>query len=899
MQSIETIAVQTYQDNLAYFKESQPKLLEILNVISLAIENGDFKEHYALEYINEYFDVKELNSGNFLYSGNSNHISKEFSKIVNFNKDKYTFEGLPVYRSTNVNSADVKRAEMGGILPLMDYYLDNTHEDDVMSSIDKFIFVGVALGLHIPIIDSAVKASEYLIIEDDLELFRLSLFTTDYAKLAKSAKLHFSIADDDHLFLITMLPFLDDSFFYNRFLKYAHFPTHSTNKLKQIQNAILSQGFISFPYKVELNKALRPLEYLSDKYNILNISKEIHNDFFSSHPVLLITAGPSLQKNIEWLKQNHKKFIIVAVSATVKILYKHNIVPNIITHIDGFTTSLKHYEDADVKNFLKDTMIVLGPFSDPLLSKLFAKEQIFFYEEDTQYIEDFGFLSAPCVGSFSLFFSLAMGSKELYLLGLNFALDQKTGATHSSEHVFNDEKDMSKKDNVSKQMSLRDNLFPIKGNFDSTVYTNTLFNLSIQYVQNNIGSVKDSSQMIYNLNDGAFIAQSIPTKIDDVNMSQYEEIEYVELQNTLEKTLKAQSVNELNTKDRESLKRRLAYSLEINKKISQYTNSVSKINVEIFLSDLLGIVSSILTTRNRETNNIVQVYYSYFKNVIPITFDFFNTQGMKNKKQHIKRLNAMIVKEMQDIEGIYSRALEDFLSGNNRDDIEKKQNFMLTLYDIDAAKSKDLWAKDCIGFFANEENLNNKDFINYIKDLYVRIPNAIFKAFYFNNQERKIMESLFSEELDRVMLISPLDMYDVTKEIEVFLTPIDDINSTIVKNIVKYNQNIMVTAFKSEFYLGSAKLSEMSAIQKDTKQYLVLKEMGISDISIENNKYNFFISLWNDFFIKNGVDYTFNSNITQNEFTKDCIELGLKYPLCKEYNIQSTISLFKIYGWLK
>ena len=242
MQSIETLAIQTYQNNIAYFKESHVKLFEMLNVINLAIENGDFKERYALEYLDEYFDIKELQSGHFLYSGNSNHISKEFSGIVNFNKDKYTFEGLPVYKSTNVSVADVKRAEMGGILPLMDYYMDNTREDDVMSSIDKFIFVGVALGLHIPMLDAKVKASEYLIIEDDLELFRLSLFTTDYAKLAQSTKLYFSIADDDHLFLIRMLPFLDDSFFYNRYLKYAHFPTHSTISLSRFKMLYSHKG---------------------------------------------------------------------------------------------------------------------------------------------------------------------------------------------------------------------------------------------------------------------------------------------------------------------------------------------------------------------------------------------------------------------------------------------------------------------------------------------------------------------------------------------------------------------------------------------------------------------------------------------------------------------------------
>ena len=360
MQSIETLALQTYENNIAYFKESQPKLLEMINVLSLAIENGDYTPRYDLEYVKDYFDVKELASGNYLYATSSTAVSKEFSSIINFKKNSYSYEGIPIYRSTSIVDRESDKGRgLEGIYPIMDYYLDNTKEDETMNSIEKFIFVGVALGLHITEITKKVKSKYYLIIEDDLELFRLSLFTTDYANLAKQSELHFAIADDDNLFLKTINPFLENAFFDNRYLKYAHFPTHSTNKLKQIQNAILSQAFISFQYKTELYKHLRPLEYSSDGYNVLNLSRHIQNDLLSSKPVILITSGPSFQKNIEWLKEHHERFIIVAVSSTLKVLHQHNITPNIVTHVDGFSSSMRHYEDFPIQEFLKNTLV--GP----------------------------------------------------------------------------------------------------------------------------------------------------------------------------------------------------------------------------------------------------------------------------------------------------------------------------------------------------------------------------------------------------------------------------------------------------------------------------------------------------------------------------------------------------------
>ena len=198
-----------------------------------------------------------------------------------------------------------------------------------------------------------------------------------------------------------------------------------------------------------MEKYLRPLEYINDGYRILNISSPIKNDLFSKKPVILVTAGPSLKKNMECLEKNHKKFIVVAVSATLKTLKTHNITPDIVTHIDGFEASLKHFEGFNVKEFLKNSTIILGPFAHSLVKYFFDKSQVYYYEEDSAYVDGFGSLSAPCVGSFSLLMSLILDVSELYLLGLDFAVDQKTGATHSSEHVYSEISDMQNRDSVS------------------------------------------------------------------------------------------------------------------------------------------------------------------------------------------------------------------------------------------------------------------------------------------------------------------------------------------------------------------------------------------------------------------------------------------------------------------
>ncbi len=771
MESIETVAVEKFHKNLEYFKNSHPDIIKMLDVLSMAFDKGDMKPRYDLEYVDSYFDVKELSSGNFLYAKNSSELSKEFTKMVNVSKNSYSYEGMPVYHSHSVEDIHSDKAKgFEGIYPIMDYALENTNAADNMRTVNKFIFIGVALGQHIIDIDAKIHAKEYLIIEDDLELFRLSLFTISYFELGKNTTLSFSIADDAKLFSQRMNTFLNDSFLHNRYLKYAHFPTHSTDKLRQIQNALLSQGFLSFPYKAELSKILRPLEYINDGYRVLNLSQAIQNELFDSKPVLLLTAGPSFNKNFQWLKDNHERFIIIAVSATLKTLYENNIVPTIVTHIDGYSASMAHYEGFPIKEFLKDTIIILGPFSDGIIKNFFNKENVFYYEENTEYIEGFSGPVMPCVGSFSLLMSLIIGVKELYLLGLDLALDQKTGATHVEDHTYSEKLDMLDKDSVKDTMSLRENLVVVRGNFEHRVYTNGVFKYSIDELQSQIPKIKQVHQNIYNLNDGAYFESTLAMNIADVGVSDFELIDKVSIRQELKKTLEQNSINGLDDNDMASCKKRLEYSKEIKKKIEKYATSVSKTNEEKFLYDLLGLVSEILKIRDREAVNIILVYYSYFKYVLPIVFDLFNTQGLKNKKQHVKRLSAMIEKELMDIEGIYSKTLSDFLSGNCRDERETYNNFMLSLYDeVDADKIKNLYTKDSIGFLAVEETLSDKGFIAYIKELLIRFPKTTFKAFYFTKKEKELFERLFYKEVDRIEILIPKNISEILENIEIFL----------------------------------------------------------------------------------------------------------------------------------
>jgi len=662
IEAVEKQIVQLYQDNVTYLQENHPELFKTLQYFEYALENEEIEENYALELKDEgYFDIKDLKKDKWLYGEDTNAYSKSLSEKVSLKKAVSSFEGFSVIDVQNVEEAKKNDKDgISGIYPMMSYYLENSREDEEVLSIRKFIFLGVGLGLHIPLIDAKICAEDYLVIEDDFELFRLSLFLTPYCDIAKYTRFHFSIAQYENDFTSTMNSFLAANPFYNRHIKFIHFATHNTNKIKQIQSSILTQTFIVFPYGIQLRKLLFPLNYLN-KYKILNLKKHFKESCFSERPLLLLTAGPSLGKNIEWLKDNHQKFLIVAVSATLKILYKYNIVPDIVTHLDGFKTSLPHLEGFPVKEFLKNSSIILGDFASLELHDIFSKEQIYRLSDREEYFQGFAHPTTPCVGSFSFLAALQFNATEIYLLGLDLALDPSTGATHSSFHNYTGTVDTATSNSFNPSMSLRGTTMKIKGNFRDEVTTTPIFDNSIHSLFIQIKDFKEEQQNIYNLNDGAFFEGTQPLDIKEVPLQKYPIIDKSKLSIEISKTLNTHSRTKLNAQEIEILQQRLQQAKELQDILLNYTQTITYANTDKYINGLGALYEDIVAYYPQTIFKLTQTIDQFFFYTYSLIIDFFNTKNIPNSKRHMKKFDKMMQKELSNIINKYIKELEKFL----------------------------------------------------------------------------------------------------------------------------------------------------------------------------------------------------------------------------------------------
>lgn len=221
----------------------------------------------------------------------------------------------------------------------------------------------------------------------------------------------------------------------------------SENFVKWIRQTIVST-INSFGNDIEdsligLKHNLKNLKHILDSKDttqLLNLYKDT--------PAIIVSAGPSLNKNIRQLKNAEGKAIIIAVDTIVSRLLKENIIPDFICSIERIPEVYEYfYQD---KIYPKEITLV-GP--SVLDSRIFEEYKgnviIPFRNEiaETEWLQRI--LGQPVESGFSMGSSCAhvafglaehLGCSPLILVGQDLAYGENLNETHASG-TFYDEKE--------------------------------------------------------------------------------------------------------------------------------------------------------------------------------------------------------------------------------------------------------------------------------------------------------------------------------------------------------------------------------------------------------------------------------------------------------------------------
>lgn len=280
---------------------------------------------------------------------------------------EYSYDGHEIYRIENNNQ----------LLYLGSKYNMQKEIDLIQNNIKKIskskdiIVFGAGNGVWLEQLDGITTDKRIVIVEPNRKLF--DIFVNKKHNINQNQVSAICMEDDD---------------FYNNML----------SAIKSSNFSILIFSNYDFVYKDEF-------EFFVEKIKLVLIDKQVaentnnayskiwfenyiknipyilqadcvnnYVDIFNNKPAIIVSAGPSLDKNIKLLKGNEDKFIVIAVGRVLKALKRENIKVDFTAIIDGSEKMFDVFEES-----LNDNIPLL--FSEQTGSKIIEKyngKKIFF-----------------------------------------------------------------------------------------------------------------------------------------------------------------------------------------------------------------------------------------------------------------------------------------------------------------------------------------------------------------------------------------------------------------------------------------------------------------------------------------------------------------------------------------
>ena len=667
MNNIEQQAIQTYQENLVYFEKYHKDLHKKLITLDTAISNGIYQEKYSLEYVkNSYFDILEISSNSYLYKKNSEDFTKELLSFVNYRRKGAVFEAqqrFDLHESELDEIEDFKNfhSSLWATAKIIHYNSKVApKETSQMNILYKFIFLGTGLGMHIKEVISTYDIKVAFIYEKNLELFRLSLFTTNYAKSLKNRSAYFSVMQSFNELQSTFTSFLDEAFSYNLYIKFLPFATDYQEEIKNFQSIVLSQDYIAYPFQGYMAKSFSVIEKITNGYTFFDISSTYDDTIFSKKPVLILASGPSVQNNTQWIKENQDRFLIVAVLSVCNHLFHNKITPDIVVHIDPQEdATLSIIKDIDMSKFDNST-IIFGSSVHQKVIERFNRDDIIFIEQSSTYKVDFGFFSTPTIGEYAVIIPLLLGAKELYMIGLDLALDSETMKDHIDLHVAST---ILEHNHEEESVAFQGSICYVKGNFQEQVPSKPNFRFSISQFNDVLNIYKRNHQNIYNLSNGAYLNNTIPLNIKDINIDKFKILNKSKLQEKLNIFFTQNSSSDFRDIDEQYLQKQLNIAINIIDKVKELRRIKSKEPNNYLLKKLIPFTHDIseINIAKKLKSDMGTIFYEYFKITLSFVFDTFNTRYLRNVKKHVQEMDNMILDEIEKIARIYKEVVELYM----------------------------------------------------------------------------------------------------------------------------------------------------------------------------------------------------------------------------------------------
>lgn len=625
MEELQNSLSNIYTKNLNFLQSNHYDIFEKIEDLSEKINNKTYIEELSLEYKDEgYFDIYNSNNKEYIYGFNS-YLEADKRRDLTDLTEKQSINLLRVDDRTNKLGLMATLGEINPLVNFLNETIDNKNLS--FSQIYKFIFIGVGAGIHIHEINKKINPMNTLIIEPNIELFRLSLFLIDYSIFDEGNRQLFLSIGNNKIERNTILHnFTTNHSYMNYNIKHHLFHPDQSYILDELISFYSDNNPMSFPYHALLQVFERTVGFMKAEHKFLKKDLFFEKSMFKDEKVLIICAGPSLDQSIDWIYENQDKFVIVCVDVILRKLEKNNIVPDIVVSIDP-SHLCANYLTTEDKDYLKNSAIIfLSQQHEETIDAV--KDLNFYFSQVMSISKEIGYvLTAPNVGAFSFVISATLGAKELYLIGNDAAFNQDTGSRYSTDSSHSQMENL----NIYQDSNLikREDIQEVKGNFRDTIKS-TRDLLTFRNIFQECIPLLGDNYTAYNLSDGAYMEGFTPLKHEDINLAECKIKEF----NSIEELNKCSDiVNDLNFEGD------IKIINNIILRVKKFKNLKIKSKNQ-FMQEKLDLMIWILEKKKELKANIFADIFLKFLDIIDIYINYMLNLDQKDiyTKENINKL---------------------------------------------------------------------------------------------------------------------------------------------------------------------------------------------------------------------------------------------------------------------
>ncbi|BCJ87875.1 motility associated factor glycosyltransferase family protein [Effusibacillus dendaii] len=228
---------------------------------------------------------------------------------------------------------------------------------------------------------------------------------------------------------------------------------------------------------------------------------------FEKVPTIIVSAGPSLNKNIHLLKDAKGKALIICVDTALRAMIKHDIMPDFVVAIDGSELNYRHFEglpNLDIPLIFMPTTHprIISEFGSRAIVSLGGNQLLVFFQKF--FPEKAGLSTGGSVATTAFEFAYLVGGDPIIFIGQDLAYPD--GKSHADGTIFEE---------IRKKETDR-NMVYVEGIDGKPVLTDLTLRMYLQWFENRIASIKVEREIIDATEGGALIHGTKLLTLSDV-----------------------------------------------------------------------------------------------------------------------------------------------------------------------------------------------------------------------------------------------------------------------------------------------------------------------------------------------------------------------------------------------